>query len=85
MVALMARSRTNTWRWSFAFIPFQHPILPKGIAFATDQAMDRVAPQTIMIIEVTIAQHQTIDALTKELLNAMFNIALVPVVDETAA
>ena len=39
----------------------------------------------VMIIEVFIAQHQTIDPPTKKLLNAMFNIALVPVVDETAA
>jgi hypothetical protein len=39
----------------------------------------------VMIIEVLIAQHQTMDPLTEELLNAMFNIALVPVVDETAA
>jgi hypothetical protein len=33
--------------------------------------MDRVAPQMVMIIEVLAAQHQTIDPLTKELLNAM--------------
>jgi hypothetical protein len=47
--------------------------------------MDRVAPQMVMIIEVFIAQHQAIDALTKELLKAMFYIARVGVVDETAA
>jgi hypothetical protein len=47
--------------------------------------MDRVAPQIIMIVEVLVAQYQAIDPLAQELLNAMFNIALVPVVDETAA
>ena len=47
--------------------------------------MDRIAPQMVVIIEVFIAQHKTIDALTKELLNAMFNVALIPIVDETAA
>jgi hypothetical protein len=49
----------------FAFIALQNPILPKWIPFATDQSMDRVAPQIVMIIEVFIAQHQTIDPLTK--------------------
>jgi hypothetical protein len=34
-------------------------------------------------IEVLRAQHKTME--TEELLNAMFNIGLVPVVDETAA
>ena len=38
----------------------------------------------VMIIEVFIAQHQTIDPATKELLNPMFNITLVPIVGETA-
>jgi hypothetical protein len=37
--------------------------------------MDRVTPQVVMLIEVFIARHQTIGALTKELMNAMFNIA----------
>ena len=46
--------------------------------------MDRVASQMVMIIEVFLAQHQTIDSLTQELLNAILNIALIPVVDETA-
>jgi hypothetical protein len=39
----------------------------------------------IVIIEVLVASTRAIDPLAKELLNAMFNIALVPVVDETAA
>ena len=72
-------------RKGFTFIAFQHPILPKWIPFTTDQSMDRVAPQMVMIIKVLVAQYQAIDPLTQQLLNAMFNIALVPVVDETAA
>jgi hypothetical protein len=72
-------------RKRFALITLLEPILPQRIPFATDQSIDWIAPQMVMIIEVFIGQHQTIDALTKQLLNAMFNIALVPVVDETAA
>ena len=72
-------------RKRFALITLLESILPQWIAFAADQSMDWIASQVVVIIEVFIAQHQSIDSLTKELLNAMFNIARVPVVDETAA
>jgi hypothetical protein len=68
----------------FAFIALQYPILPQGIALAGDQSMDRITPQTVMIVEVFVAQHQAMNALTDQLLNAVFNKALVTVVDKTA-
>jgi hypothetical protein len=43
-------------RKRFAFMTLQEPILPKWIAFATDQSMDRIPPQMFMIIKIFIAQ-----------------------------
>jgi hypothetical protein len=44
-------------RKRFAFMTLQEPILPKWIAFATDQSMDRIPPQMFMIIKIFIAQY----------------------------
>jgi hypothetical protein len=47
-------------RKRFAFIPFQHPILPKWIPFAADQSMDWVAPR------VRLAQHQLLEEMAAQ-------------------
>jgi hypothetical protein len=44
-------------RKRFAFMTLQEPILPQWIAFATDQSMDRIPPQMLMIIKIFIAQY----------------------------
>jgi hypothetical protein len=46
--------------------------------------MDRIASQMVMIIEIFVAQDQAVDPLAHQLLDAMFNVTLVTVVDETA-
>ena len=45
--------------------------------------MDWIPPQVVVIIEIFVAEHQSVNALTNKLLNTMFDIALVTVVDET--
>ena len=67
----------------FALIALQYPILFEWIALAGDQPMDRIRPQMVMIIEILVAQYQAMNALTDKFLNAVFDITLVSVVDET--
>jgi len=45
--------------------------------------MDRIKPQMVMIIEIFVAQDQAMNPLTDKLLNAVFDITRVTVVDET--
>src|ERR1700757_3559577 len=67
----------------FALIALQDPISPEWIALAGDQAMDGIKPQMVMIIEIFVAQDQAMNPLTDKLLNAVFDITRVTVVDET--
>ena len=46
--------------------------------------MDRIAPQVVVIVEILVSEHQAMYALTNKLLNAVFDIALVTVVNEAA-
>ena len=46
--------------------------------------MDRISPQVIMIIEIFVSESQPMNALTNQFLHAMFDVALVTVVNETA-
>ena len=71
-------------RQRFAFIALQNPILSEWIALAGDQSMDGITPQMVMIIEIFVPQHQPMNPLTDQFLNAMFDITLVTVVDEAA-
>jgi hypothetical protein len=68
-------------RQRFALVALQDPILSEWIALAGDQAKDGIQPQMVMIIEIFVAQHQAMNPLTENLLNAMFNVTLVTVVD----
>jgi hypothetical protein len=47
-------------------------------------SMDGIKPQMVMIIEIFVAQHQAMNPLTDKFLNAVFDITLVAVIDETA-
>ena len=46
--------------------------------------MDGIKTQMIMIVEILVPQDQAMDPLTNQFLNAVFDITLVTVVDETA-
>jgi acetolactate synthase regulatory subunit len=46
--------------------------------------MNRIAPQVIMIVEIFVPQDQAMNALTDQFSHAMFDVALVSVVNETA-
>ena len=70
-------------RKRLAFIALQKPILTQRIAFAADQCMQRIASQMVMIIEIFVAQQQSVNPLTDQLYHPVFDIALVTVVDET--
>ena len=39
--------------------------------------MDGIKPQMVMIIEIFVTQHQAMEPLTDQFLNAMFDITLV--------
>ena len=45
--------------------------------------MHWIPPQVVVIVEIFVAERQSVNALTNKLLNTMFDIALVTVVDET--
>jgi len=47
-------------RQGFALIALQEPILPQWIALTTDQSMDRIAPQMVVVIEIFIAICRTL-------------------------
>jgi len=68
----------------FAFIALQKPIASQRIAFAADQCLQRIASQVVMIIEIFVAQYQSVNPLSDQLDHAVLDIALVPVVDKTA-
>ena len=51
-------------RQSLALISVKYPILSEWIALAGDQAMDGIKPQMVMIIEIFVAKHQTMNPLT---------------------
>src|SRR5580704_21924 len=67
----------------FALIALQDPIPSEWIPLAGDQPMDGIKPQMVMIIEIFVAQDQPMNPLTDKLLNAVFDITRVTVVDET--
>ena len=70
-------------RQGFAFVALQNSILAQRIAFAGKQAMQRIAPQFIMIIEVLVAQYQTINPLANEAVHGVFDEALVSSINKT--
>jgi hypothetical protein len=55
-----------------------------AIALAANQSMDRITPQVVMIVEIFLSESQPMNALTDQFLHAMFDVALVTVVNETA-
>jgi acetolactate synthase regulatory subunit len=66
----------------FAFIALQKPIASQRIAFAADQGLERIASQVVMIIEIFVAQYQSVNPLSDQLHHPVFDIALVSIVDE---
>jgi hypothetical protein len=58
-------------------------ILTQRIAFATKHGVQRIAPQVVMVVEVFIAQHQPLKALAEQFWHAMFDVAGIPMIDET--
>jgi hypothetical protein len=46
-------------------------------------AYETASPQLVLIVESVVAEHELMKALTDQLLNTVFNKALVTVVDKT--